>query len=118
MTHPPCAASCDATAHRQAHYERIRKVMALRKTTTKTRGRRDRKTVEIKNAEENRRRKSTTFKPPSSNDFQNAADNLLARPAGIEPTTPWFVAFFRHQRVLLINDLRLIAPPSLHSNAH
>src|SRR6266849_1161327 len=32
----------------------------------------------------------------------------LARPAGLEPTTPWFVAFCTHQWVLLINDLRLI----------
>ena len=42
----------------------------------------------------------------------------LARPAGLEPTTPWFVAFCTHQWVLLINDLRLIAPLSLHSNVH
>jgi hypothetical protein len=32
--------------------------------------------LEIKTVEENRRRKSTTFKPPDSNDFQNAADTL------------------------------------------
>jgi hypothetical protein len=49
-------------------------VTPLRKTKPEIQGRRDRKTLEIKTAEENRRRKSTTFKPPDSNDFQNAAD--------------------------------------------
>jgi hypothetical protein len=43
---------------------------------------------------------------------------LSGAPAGTEPTTPWFVAFCTHQGVLLINDLRLIAPLSLQSNVH
>jgi hypothetical protein len=36
------------------------------------------RSLQIKTVEEYRPRKSTTFKPPNSNDFQNAADTLPA----------------------------------------
>jgi hypothetical protein len=74
MTHPPCAESSDATARHTAHYERVRTATALIQTTPEMRGRRDRKTLEIKIDEENRRRKSTK----KIHDFQTARFKRLS----------------------------------------
>ena len=68
MIHPPCGESCGATARCEAQYEQIGK--DEKRTTKKTK-----KRLQIKTVKENRRRKYYTFKPPSLDDFQNAADN-------------------------------------------
>jgi hypothetical protein len=72
---PPCAEYCGATARCHAHYEQIHKERKRRKKKTKERGRRSKKSLQLEFVKENPRRKSTTFKPPSSGDFQNAADS-------------------------------------------
>jgi hypothetical protein len=43
--------------------------------TTKNKSQKD---LQMKTAQEDRRRKSTTFKPASSRDFQNGADRVFA----------------------------------------
>ncbi len=67
MIHPPCGESCGAPARYETQYEQTRK--EEKRTTKKTQ-----KSFQIKTVKENRRRKYYTFKPPSSDDFQNAAD--------------------------------------------
>jgi len=72
MIHPPCGESCGATARCEAQYEQIGK--DEKRTTKKTK-----KRLQIKTVKENRRRKYYTFKPPSLDEFQNAADMLEDR---------------------------------------
>ena len=71
MIHPPCGESCGATAHYETQYEQIGK--EEKRTTKKTK-----KRLQIKTVKENRRRKYYTFKPPSLDDFQNAADITIS----------------------------------------
>jgi len=78
MIHPPCGESCGATARCEAQYEQIGK--DEKRTTKKTK-----KRLQIKTVKENRRRKYYTFKPPSLDDFQNAADreSIARKPAPV-----------------------------------
>jgi hypothetical protein len=74
-----------------------------KKDEPKMQGRRNRKTLAIKTVEENRRRKSTTFKPPDSNDFQNAADSASTNP----PSTRTFAAIASGPHVLFLSSAKI-----------